>query len=470
MQKKKDFLPDIKSQELKIDKRAIPAVIGFVVLVVIGLYLYFYWKSKREEKLVGEISDKVTVTSTIFPIYDIARNIVRDNDGIEIVQLIPSEVDPTTFNSTLDTQEKLADSDIIFKIGAGFDDEVVSSSNATIIDLSQEIELKMYEMDEEQSREYYKEVCEDSGGSWLSNYDECEGISQEVCEINGGGYNSCASACRHVEGNLGCIEVCVEVCGFEKQIQTDEKLFDEASVCSENGGEWLEDYNECEGLEQQVCEDNGGEYFLCESACRHDPGYDPGVDPCVEVCVETCKFSLSASLGQGYGEYDPYYWLSIGNAQKISETVYKEIASIRPELNEELYQNYTAYIQSLDEVKTYIEGEIAPLEEKRIITFTDAFNYFADEYDLNIVATFDVSELDDPSDEFKGEFERTLEEYDISTIYTISSVSEEDIQNLLPNIDLVIRTLDPYGGEEPVLTYIDMMRFNAESISGELVK
>jgi len=58
------------------------------------------------------------------------------------------------------------------------------------------------------------QACRGSGGDWLSQHNECEGVQQSWCESRGGTYNSCASACRHNPDADFCTEQCVQVCSF----------------------------------------------------------------------------------------------------------------------------------------------------------------------------------------------------------------------------------------------------------------
>ncbi len=55
--------------------------------------------------------------------------------------------------------------------------------------------------------------CEELGGSWVSDYEECEGISQLECIGLGGSFDECASACRHTDAEV-CTMQCVQVCSL----------------------------------------------------------------------------------------------------------------------------------------------------------------------------------------------------------------------------------------------------------------
>lgn len=61
-------------------------------------------------------------------------------------------------------------------------------------------------------------LCEENGGTWLAEYQECEYIPQDVCESAGGVFAECESACRNEESEDGapipCTMQCVQVCKF----------------------------------------------------------------------------------------------------------------------------------------------------------------------------------------------------------------------------------------------------------------
>jgi hypothetical protein len=58
------------------------------------------------------------------------------------------------------------------------------------------------------------------------------------------------------------------------------------SICLENNGKWLSEFNECEFISEKICTNLGGEFDKCESACRHDFP----IVACTLQCVPVCKF------------------------------------------------------------------------------------------------------------------------------------------------------------------------------------
>lgn len=57
-------------------------------------------------------------------------------------------------------------------------------------------------------------ACQNAGGNWLSEHNECEGVMEKWCQEQGGSFDSCASACRNDPDAQMCTQQCVLVCSF----------------------------------------------------------------------------------------------------------------------------------------------------------------------------------------------------------------------------------------------------------------
>ena len=85
----------------------------------------------------------ITVSATIFPAYDIARQIAGDKANVSLL-LAPGE-SPHTFNMTPSVQKQISDSVLVFGIGEGLDEWIVDSDNFII--LSSGIKLRGWDDD-----------------------------------------------------------------------------------------------------------------------------------------------------------------------------------------------------------------------------------------------------------------------------------------------------------------------------------
>jgi hypothetical protein len=63
--------------------------------------------------------------------------------------------------------------------------------------------------------------------------------------------------------------------------------------CAQAGGNWLEEYQECENTNRDWCHSMRGEFDECASACRHQAGE---LVPCTMQCVPVCSFGRDSSM------------------------------------------------------------------------------------------------------------------------------------------------------------------------------
>lgn len=98
----------------------------------------------REEKADN---DKIQVATTIFPVYDILRQVGGDN--IEPMLILPAGASPHTFDPTPAQVAAINKAEIFFVIGAGADDWALgllpTDASIKIIDLSESITLRPFE-------------------------------------------------------------------------------------------------------------------------------------------------------------------------------------------------------------------------------------------------------------------------------------------------------------------------------------
>lgn len=80
-------------------------------------------------------------------------------------------------------------------------------------DMEEEEEGEEDDMEEDEN-DNVSTLCENEGGTYYQDYNECENISENTCEALDGTYEPCASACRHDGEAEICVTVCVEVCSL----------------------------------------------------------------------------------------------------------------------------------------------------------------------------------------------------------------------------------------------------------------
>ncbi len=94
-------------------------------------------------------------------------------------------------------------------------------------------------------------------------------------------------------------------------------------------------------------------------------------------------------LKDASGLDNPHVWVSISNAITQVKTITKQLSAIDPEHAAGYEKNSDAYILKLESLKAKMHSGLDGIKNRDIITFHEAFPYFAQEFGLQIVAVIE---------------------------------------------------------------------------------
>lgn len=168
------------------------------------------------------------------------------------------------------------------------------------------------------------------------------------------------------------------------------------------------------------------------------------------------------------GEYDPHYWLSINSAVLMAKNIYESVSEIDTE-NQEVYKkNYDEYVRELTESRQEYLAELDRLDSKKLVTFHSAFNYFAKDLDLEIVATVEPFPGKEPTPAYILSLEETLNENEVKVLFKEPQLPDSSLTPITEGKDIAIYTLDPLGGVEGRNSYLKLIEYNVNTIVNAL--
>jgi zinc/manganese transport system substrate-binding protein len=133
-----------------------------------------------------------------------------------------------------------------------------------------------------------------------------------------------------------------------------------------------------------------------------------------------------------------------------------------------------AYRSELTALDDDIAATLAPIPAERrvMVTNHDAFGYFAERYDFQIVGTVipSLSTLGESSAGQLAELADTIERYHVPAIFAERLGSATEAEALAKRLGVAVVELDSDALESdgPAATYTGMMRANAEAIAAAL--
>ena len=97
----------------------------------------------------------------------------------------------------------------------------------------------------------------------------------------------------------------------------------------------------------------------------------------------------------GHDEENAHIWLAPKNAIQMVKNLEAGLCELLPQNAEQLHANAAQYIETLSALDEELARGIAPLPRKTIVTFHEAFPYFAQAYGLEVAAVVAL-EPDEP--------------------------------------------------------------------------
>ena len=170
-----------------------------------------------------------------------------------------------------------------------------------------------------------------------------------------------------------------------------------------------------------------------------------------------------------HASVNPHTWLSIKNAMKQMDTLYKKISSIDPE-NEAYYKkNLEENLKEFKEMDEKFEKTLSSVKkkDKYFVVSHAAFNYLADDYGLKQVAVTGISPEEEPSAKQLKEIADFVKEKGITTIFFEGKATPKVAQTLAQNTGTktsTLYTMENLTEEEIKLGYIKLMQKNLENL------
>ncbi|HIU64511.1 MAG TPA: zinc ABC transporter substrate-binding protein [Candidatus Avacidaminococcus intestinavium] len=169
---------------------------------------------------------------------------------------------------------------------------------------------------------------------------------------------------------------------------------------------------------------------------------------------------------------NPHVWVSVSNAILQVQNIGAQMAVLDPEYAEQYQKNTAAYVQKLVALKTEMHEELANITAKDIITFHEAFPYFAREFDLNLVAVIEREPGSEPTpQELKATIEK-VKALKVKALFTEPQYSAKSAQALSEATGAKVYVLDPAvtgdATKDSYDDYLVIMKKNAKTLKEAL--
>jgi len=163
--------------------------------------------------------------------------------------------------------------------------------------------------------------------------------------------------------------------------------------------------------------------------------------------------------------YNAHVWLDAENAILMVQNLAEGLITACPDHAESIALNRDAYISRLAALDAELTDQLSALTRRDIITFHEAFPYFAQGYGLTVAAVMNREPSDSLSPAALAALVKTVVELGVPPLFVEPQYSDIAAQTIARETGAQIFTLDPIvtGPIEdvPLTYYEDIMRQNA---------
>ncbi|MDD4802465.1 MAG: metal ABC transporter substrate-binding protein [Syntrophomonas sp.] len=169
------------------------------------------------------------------------------------------------------------------------------------------------------------------------------------------------------------------------------------------------------------------------------------------------------------GEKNPHVWVSIsGNIAQV-KNIAEQLAAIDKDNASQYKSNGEEYVEKLETLSHKMHQTLDEVENKNIVTFHEAFPYFAQEFNLQIAAVIEREPGSEPSPQELVDTIKTIRDSNINVLFAEPQYSSKAAGTIARETGANVYTLDPVvSGDSSLDSYINIMEQNLQSLQAAL--
>ena len=161
---------------------------------------------------------------------------------------------------------------------------------------------------------------------------------------------------------------------------------------------------------------------------------------------------------------NPHLWLDVRLAAGYVERIRDELTNIDPEGRMVYEVNAAAYLEELESLDLEMERAIGtiPAEDRRLVTFHDAYVYLAQRYGLEVIAVVAPSPGQEPSARDLGELADAIE--GLPAVFKEPQFNAAVLELVADERGVQVLDLLSDAYVDGVGTYVQLIRFNMDQL------
>lgn len=185
--------------------------------------------------------------------------------------------------------------------------------------------------------------------------------------------------------------------------------------------------------------------------------------------LKIVEASKNINLISENDEANPHVWMSITDCIIQVENIEKHLSEYDKANADKYKLNSEAYINKLKALQKQMHSTLDNLKNRDIVTFHEAFPYFAKEFNLNIAAIIEREPGSEPTPKELVNTIDTIKQLNIKALFAEPQYSAKAADIIAKETGAKVYSLDPIvTGDGSLNSYIDIMSQNLKSLEQAL--
>lgn len=116
-----------------------------------------------------------------------------------------------------------------------------------------------------------------------------------------------------------------------------------------------------------------------------------------DLAIDEDEQKFDSSFPEEGGKPNPHLWTDPTLARRYAEIVKDDMSERDPDNAEFYAESYDAFAALIDELDAAMRESFATVPKRQLLTYHDAYAYFADTYDWEVIGAIQVSDFEDPT-------------------------------------------------------------------------
>lgn len=166
---------------------------------------------------------------------------------------------------------------------------------------------------------------------------------------------------------------------------------------------------------------------------------------------------------------NPHVWVSITHAITQVQNIAQQLSQIDPAHSAQYQKNSEAYSEKLEEKKQEMHESLETISNRDIVTFHEAFPYFAKEFNLNIVGVIEREPGSEPSAKELAETIEQVRALEINALFAEPQYPSKAAETIASETGAKVYVLDPaVTGPMEEDAYLNIMSDNLKVLEEAL--